>query len=176
MVFVIISVCSFYVTKEMFWISSKQSTKRTGEHMQSVIPCFLLIFFFILLMTSVSLEIQLLRSSIFPLISCIFFSCSTIFDVLVRLLMLFWFGSASNSAASVFLSIVFILVLNSWNLAFIFCIIFFPLFSMSLVRKFVRSSDIYFMFISLAAMPDNCYVIFELYWVKCSKDKKWVAT
>ena len=144
--------------------------------MQSVIPCFLLIFFFILLMTSVSLEIQLLRSSIFPLISCIFFSCSTIFDVLVRLLMLFWFGLASNSAASVFLSIVFILVLNSWNLAFIFCIIFFPLFSMSLVRKFVRSSDIYFMFISLAAMPDNCYVIFELYWVKCSKDKKWVAT
>ena len=160
----------------MIWISSKQSTKRTVEHMQSVIPCFLLISFFILLMASVSLEVILLLSSIFLLISCIFFSCSTIFDGLVRLLILFWFGSASNSAASLFLSIVFILVLNSWNLEFIFCIIFFQWFSMSSVRKFFRSYDIYFMFISFAAMPHNFYVIFELYWIKCSKDKKWVAT
>ena len=121
----IISVSSFNVTKELIWISSKQFTKRNGEHIWS---CFFHVLswfsFFILLMTSVSLEFLLIRYSMFSSSSCILFACSTNFywravDSLIRLMMLFWFCLASDPAVSVLLSIACILVLSLSNLVFL---------------------------------------------------------
>ena len=121
----IISVSSFSVTKELIWISSKQFTKRTGEHIWSFFFHVLSWFsFFIPLMTSVSLEFLLIRYSMFFSRSCILFACSTNFywravDWLIRLVMLFWFCLASDPTFSVLLSIACILVLSLSNLLFL---------------------------------------------------------
>ena len=111
---------------------------------------FFLLSFFISLMTSVSLKFLLTWSSMFSSSSCLFACSANIYwravCLHVMLLILFWFCLASFSAASAFLSIVSILVLSSPNLVFIFSIIltlfFFAIFSISLVRKLFRSSDI----------------------------------
>ena len=117
--------------------------------------------FFWPLMNSVSLEFLLTWSSVFSSNSCIFSACSASFswravDSIVMLLMLFWSYLASVSIVSVFLCTASILMLSSSNLVLIFPIIlfviFFGLFSISLVRKVFKSSDICFMSILFAAM------------------------
>ena len=118
--------------------------------------------FFMPLITSMFLEFLLTWSSMFSSSSCIFFACSTNFywravDSLVRSLMLFWFCLCClclpvycfySGAKLIKFSIHF----------FYYFFIFFALFSISLVRKIFRSSDICFMLILPAVMFNkSCY-------------------